>query len=73
MTVRKQTHSDMQKFIDKGANVKPCKNKSFTNVLIRIPSFMLAIVDEMLESKPWLSRTQWMVEAINEKLKKEND
>jgi hypothetical protein len=66
MAVKKQIY--LSKFIDKGADVKVSKEKEFKNVLVRIPTSILTNLDEVLEKTPWLNRTQWIVEAINERL-----
>lgn len=68
MTVKKKVASSIEKFIDKGADVKAIKERGFKNVLIRIPENFLTDIEEALEKKPWLTRTQWIVEAIHEKL-----
>lgn len=69
MSVKRKVPHAMDSFIDKGASVKANKDKSFKNVLIRIPTAILDELDVWLEKKPWLSRTQLIVEAIHEKLK----
>lgn len=71
MSVKKKVNSSVASFIDKGAAVKTTKEKSFKNILIRVPETILQAVDAEIEKKPWLTRTQWIVEAMHEKLKKE--
>jgi hypothetical protein len=72
MSVKKNVKSpSIDSFIDKGADVKSSKDKNFKNVLIRIPKNILDKLDEAVESKQWLTRTQWIVEAIHDKLTKE--
>jgi len=73
MTVKKKVNALMDSFIDKGASVKSNKDRDFKNVLIRIPQKILTEIDELLEKKPWLNRTQLIVEAIHEKLKRDSD
>ena len=68
MSVKKKVNPSIDKFIDKGADVKASKDEKFKNVLIRIPSDLLSQIDEALEEKPWQNRTQWIVDAIDEKL-----
>ena len=68
MAVKKKINQSLNSFIDKGADVKATKERGFKNVLIRIPQNFLTEIDEALEKKPWLTRTQWIVEAIHEKL-----
>jgi hypothetical protein len=70
MAVKKKISPATENYIDKGADVKSCKdNKSFKNVLIRIPTSILTQLDNIVEKKPWINRTQWIVEAINYKIK----
>ena len=68
MAVKKKVSPAIDNFIDKGADVKANKDRSFQNVLIRVPKSILIRLDEAVQNKPWLSRTQWIVEAIHEKL-----
>ena len=69
MAVKKKMNQSIENFIDKGADVKATKDKSFKNVLVRVPSEILKELDKSLDGKPWLSRTRWIVEAIHTKLK----
>jgi len=69
MSVKKKVTSSIDSFIDKGAQVKANKDKSFRNILIRMPTGILDELDSWVEKKPWINRTQWIVEAIHERLK----
>jgi hypothetical protein len=69
MSVKKKVSDLIDSFIDKGADVKSRKDKSFKNVLIRIPTSILNQLDDSVGRTPWLTRTQWIVNAIHEKLK----
>lgn len=70
MAVKKRSTPSVENFIDNGADVKASKeNKRFKNILIRIPAAILTELDFCVEKKPWLNRTQWIVEAIHEKIK----
>jgi hypothetical protein len=69
MVVKKKIETSVNSFIDKGADVKASKYKEFQNILVRVPIGILNELDSSVEKKPWLTRTQWVVEAINEKLK----
>lgn len=73
MTVRKKINPSIENFIDKGADVKASKEIGFKNILIRVPTGVLMEVDEWLLKKPWINRTQWIVQAIYEKLVDETD
>ena len=68
MTVKKKVSAEMENFIDKGADVKASKEKGFKNVLVRMPVGVLTELDEWIQKKPWLNRTQWIVQAIYQKL-----
>lgn len=71
MAVKKKISTSMDKFIDKGAAVKASKEKEFRNILVRIPADILDELDAyLILNKPWLNRTQWIVEAIHERLKR---
>ncbi len=49
--------------------IKKLTNKlHFKNVLIRTPISLLEQVDNLLREKPWMNRTQWLMEAIESKL-----
>jgi len=71
--VVKKVNRSINDFIEKGADVKESKSKDFKNVLFRIPTSVLTELDKLVEKKPWLNRTQWIVEAINDKIKSEYD
>lgn len=68
MAVKKKIDTGIEKFIDKGADVKASKEKDFKNVLVRLPINVLHRLDERIEKKPWMNRTQFIVEAIDDKL-----
>jgi hypothetical protein len=68
MAVKKKMSTSMERFIDKGAPVKASKEKEFKNILVRMPASILTKLDEVLEKTPWVNRTQWIVEAIYERL-----
>jgi hypothetical protein len=72
MSVKKKVTFTVDSFIGKGADVKESKEKGFKNILIRMPIGILSELDAWVEKKPWINRTQWIVEAIHEKLNKEN-
>ena len=69
MAVKKKVSPSIERFIDKGADVKASKDKRFKNILVRMPTSILTQLDSWIENKPWINRTQWIVEAIHEKLK----
>jgi len=69
MSVKKKLQNSVDKFIDQGADVRTAKGAGFKNVLIRIPTDILSEIDACVERKPWITRTQWVVEAIHCRLK----
>lgn len=71
MSVKRKATSSISNFIDKGAAVKASKEKEFKNILIRVPHTLLSELDALIEKKPWVTRTQWILDSIHEKLKKE--
>jgi hypothetical protein len=71
MAVKRKASPAVSSFIDKGADVKTTKDKEFKNILIRMPISVLSELDAWVEKKPWINRTQWIVEAIHEKLTNE--
>lgn len=68
MIVKKRVVTSIESFIDKGADVRGTKEKEFKNVLVRIPIEIVNELDSLIEKKPWTNRTQWIVDAIYEKL-----
>ncbi len=74
MGVKKKVSASINSFIDKGAKVKGTKEKMFKNVLVRMPTIILEDIDCSIEKNPlWITRTQWIVEAINARLEEEKD
>jgi hypothetical protein len=55
------------KSIDKGRKDYVHKKES-TSVLFRIPISILEKVDAKVKERPWTTRTQWIMEAIEVKL-----
>lgn len=59
--------------IDKGARVKADNAKGWSNFNLRIRDDMVAGIEEDLENRIGLTKTSWILEAIQEKLRKLND
>lgn len=68
MTIKKK----IEQFINKGADVSADKKEEsgFTSILLRIPNSIVLKVNNEVEKKPWVKRTSWILDAINEKLNK---
>lgn len=64
---------DVEALIEKGAKVKEdneSKNaKAWTNINFRIPVEMLKQVDNCVEERVGMTRTGWILESIQEKLR----
>jgi U3 small nucleolar RNA-associated protein 14 len=81
MTVKKRANASiMEDFIDKGASVNEINKEGVfknlrkgKNVLVRIPVRILEELDEAVKQGPWMTRTQWIVSAIYEKLRSDKD
>ena len=63
MVVKKKETPSVERFIDKGADVKATKYSDFKNILVRVPVAILNEIDARLSEKPWMNRTHWIVEA----------
>lgn len=77
MGLRKLEKKDSQaieEIIDRGGSVradKAEKKKEWTNVTIRTRKDLLVQVDEIVEERIGMTRTAWILEALQEKLKRE--
>ena len=63
----------VDKLIDKGAKVKEDNTelaRKWTNLNLRITKDILDTIDAILENRIGISRTGWILEAIQEKLKR---
>lgn len=71
----KQSEAYIDKLISKGAlvleDIKLEEEKKNTHLNFRLPTEMLKKVDEALKDRVGISRNGWILEAIDEKLKKE--
>lgn len=75
MAIRRlQAESTLEEVIQKGASVKADrekKKKEWTNFTLRIQKNMSENIDKYLESKAGISKTGFMLQAIQEKLERE--
>jgi hypothetical protein len=69
MAVKKKKEPSVQDFIDKGADVKASKVKKSHQVLLNIPMEMLDELDAAVAKKSWGKRTEWILEAIYQRLR----
>lgn len=66
---------NIEELIGKGALVKEDKlsqsaeEKKWTHINLRVPTNMLEDIDTLLEDRVGITRTGWILEAIQEKLK----
>jgi len=74
MVVKKPLEkTKIEALINRGAHVRDDflkEEKNRTNINLRIPTRLLNGVDEALKDRVGISRTGWILEAIQEKLKR---
>lgn len=75
---RKPTKPNVDSFIDKGLKATPAKKESndseISRLQLRLPKSKVQQIDEALEKKRVkVSRHHWILEAIEEKLEREED
>jgi predicted HicB family RNase H-like nuclease len=67
----------LDEFIDGGGNVasdkEPEEKKEWSHFTLRIRKDLSADIDKVLEHRVGISKTGWILEAIQEKLRKENE
>ncbi len=82
MAVRKRLdtprleHADIDALIDKGAKVKEdniAEKKKWTYISLRIPLSMIEDIDDSVEDKVGITRTGWILQALQEKLQREEN
>lgn len=65
---------EIEKVIDKGGQVSnDAKKKQWTIFNLRINQQMLQQIDEALEETVGISKTGWILQAIQDKLKKQKE
>lgn len=73
LEIPKLEEVDVDALIEKGAKVKEDKveeSKKWTIINLRLPTDMLSNVDQEVKERSGMTRTGWILEAINEKLKR---
>lgn len=79
MAIRKLEKKEpptLEEMIDKGGEVAADKTedkKGWTHFTLRIRKDLSADIDEVLEHRVGISKTGWILEAIQEKLRKETN
>jgi hypothetical protein len=82
MTVRRRIEGsgneniDVDALISRGAKVKEdhaTDKKKWTYINVRISVDMLNSVDDAVDNRVGITRTGWILEAIHEKTKRENN
>lgn len=65
----------IEQVIEKGGHVRADQKRSneWTNFTLRIKLDMLEDIDEALEETVGISKTGWILQAIQEKLKRKNE
>lgn len=73
MAVSKPREKDVEALIEKGGKVKEdYKSREWFIVNLRISKDMLDEVDEAVADRVGITRTGWILEAIHEKLRKQD-
>lgn len=49
------------------------KNNDFREILLRVPNSLIQAISKDLEGKPWMNRTQWIMDAIAAKIEGKNE
>lgn len=72
---RNFNNKNIDEIINKGGSVasERIKDESYRIVNLRIKSVDLELVDQYLKKRMGLSRNAWLLEAIQEKLKRERN
>jgi predicted HicB family RNase H-like nuclease len=72
MVIKKKINntSDQLKFITEGGT-PPKKEKSWSAVALRVPTEMLEVIATLREDRPGMNRNAWILEALQEKIKRE--
>lgn len=72
----KVNEADITKLIEKGGSIAEDKpQKEFYNTVLRIPAELMEPIDASIKRRRpvRISRNQWIIEAINEKILREQD
>ena len=72
--LEKKNSQTIEEIIDRGGSVRADKSentKEWKNFAIRIRKDLLSRIDEILEGRIGITKTAWILEAIQEKLKRE--
>lgn len=76
MTIKKRidvSDIEREKYISKGGDVSSDKLEvRFRNIQLRVPVEMLNRIHVTTKKRPWLTRTSWILDAMEGKLKEEN-
>lgn len=62
--------AEIEQVINKGGQVKADKEKHWVNFTLRIREDLLVEIERQLEETIGISKTGWILQAIQEKLKK---
>ncbi len=76
MTIKKKIEKEVflrDQFISKGSDIPFSEKLAFRNVLVRFPATILNNLDERLKKAQWLSRNAWIMQAIQDKLNKDEN
>ncbi len=69
----KKSESDIEALIRKGAKVKSDSSEEvspeWSHIHLRIPTKMIEGIDIYVKDRPGMTRTGWILEALQEKIK----
>lgn len=73
---KKETIGDVEAYISKGGHVQADMEQkidkpNWKTVCLRMPDYLFDAVDEKVKERAALTRTAWILEAIQQKLKAE--
>jgi len=72
VVIRREIDVQRKKIIEKGGDESRDKNKKWTTICLRIPIEMVLDIDSLIEEKMLPSRTAWILQTLNEKIREEN-
>jgi len=73
MTIKQLKPREIDRIIEKGGNVKSDveSNEEFVRFTLRLPKKMSREIDEFMENTVGISKTGWILQTIQQKLKGE--
>jgi hypothetical protein len=63
----------LKKIISRGGDVTQDSKEKWIRLHIRVTSEMISQIHDILDDRPGIPRTLWVLEAIQEKIKRDQD